>query len=457
MASPVADTYVTTSGGQIAGGRNVFFSDGAAAGSYNAGTNTWTPGRDASGVVTKASFSLVPKETWVQIAGSSFVSNVQPLLSAALPAYNDPGASDLADVLDDYSGLAHDVAGGRVFFHGGGHQGSANNGLYRLDLKKMAYAIAKLPDMQTYWPANYKTNPPRDNSYTIYTRAQDFVSANPATVAAYYDMFYDDVEPLADTRNPTARHTYEAMTFHGGKLRHGVRQYWEWDEATGNWSRAFPFDKTATQHGQAGGGLTGEMTKGTWDEVRNRYLCGPFWNGTPGGIWAKNADGSWSWPASLPSSWVGYVSTACRMGRKWCFFARPNVDNANFWPPVLRLFDLDTDTVQNVTLSGLDQNRCIHSSKSDEASFMAYVPAVGKILLLMPYDLADAYAADAHLPLVAFWIDPATGIVTQETQAGAFPSLWSWDLVKNKLFWIPQISTLCLIDKSNSNVRIRKF
>ena len=159
---------------EVAGAPDEFFSAESNAGAYNSSTKTWTPGRGSDGRITQVSFSLLPTDgTWVEIAGTAFVASVQPLLTSALPTYNDPGSSDLASVLDAYNGFAHDVPGGRLFAHGGGHQNSANNGIYRFDLMKMTWAIAKLPDMQTYWPANYKSNPPRDNSYTIYTNAKE--------------------------------------------------------------------------------------------------------------------------------------------------------------------------------------------------------------------------------------------------------------------------------------------
>lgn len=459
MATPVGDSYWVASGGVIAAGRNIFFSSGAEAGSYNAGTQVWTPGRDSNGVVTRASWALVPTDgTWVEVAGTAFTTQVQPLLTAALPTYNDPGASDLADVLDDYSGFAHDVLGGRIFANGGGHQGSANNGLYRCDLKKLSWAIAKLPDMQTYWPANYKTNPPRDNSYSVYTNAKDAITTNPTTTTFGHDEFYDPIEPLANTRNPTARHTYNALTFYGGKLRHGVRRYWVWDETTGAWSSAYPFNLNATTHEQAGGGSTGELVKGTFDEVNNRYLCGPSWiSSNPGGIWSKNSDGSWSWPSGFIGGWELYVAAACRMGRKWAFFARPASNNSDYWPPKLRVTDLDTDTLSTINLGGIVQSRCIDSSKYDESTSMEYVGANGKIFCLMPYDANDAYADTAHLPLEAFWIDPVSGTMTLETQTGKFPSLWSYSLLKNKLFYIPQIKSLAIFPSSGENMRIRRF
>ena len=231
---------------KIAETKNSFFSLEDVPGSYNAATYTWTPGRGSDGRITNASFALVPVGPWVAVVGTGFVSNIQPLLNAALPGYNDPGTGDLKMVIDAYSGIALDAAGGRLFAHGGGHHDSANNGVYRLDLAKMAWAIAKLPDMQTHWASNYSTR--GTISFTVYPPAQAYANANPTTTDVYSDEFYDPGNPLANTRNPTARHTYEGMTFYGGKLRHSVRRYWEWDEATGLWSKKFPFNKTAGTH-----------------------------------------------------------------------------------------------------------------------------------------------------------------------------------------------------------------
>ena len=459
VAVPAADFYTVAPGGVIAGGRDYFFSSGTELGSFNAGTRVWTPGRDANGVVTRASWEQVPIDgSWIEVAGSAFTSQVQPQLTAALPTYNDPGSSDLADVLDNYNGFAHDIQGGRLFAHGGGHQGSANNGLYKMDLRKLQWSIAKLPDMQTYWPAGYKANPPTHNSFTVYDRAVTAVNANPTTTDFWHDEFYDLVEPLANTRNPTSRHTYNAMVFANGKLRHGVRRYWEWDEATNSWLSKFPLGKNATSHQQAGGGFTGELVKGTWDEVNNRYICGPIQiAGVPYGFWQYNANTQvFSGMGGITSSWEAYVAAACRIGRKWVFFARPVRNNADFWPPKLKVTDLDTNTLSTVTLSGLTQSKCIDSSKSDESTSMEYVPGQG-VFCLMPYDMNDLYAFDAHLPLEPFWINPDTGVMTHEPQTGKFPSLWSYHLLKNKMVYVPQLKALVIVPNAGTTMRIRRF
>ena len=458
MTIPTSESYPLQSAFAVrAAEPEPFFAAGNGRGRYDAARHLWTPGRNAAGVITRQSFDLVPIGPWVEVAQTSFVKNVQPLLNAALPAYNDPGASDLADVLDDFSGFAHDAEGGRVFAHGGGHQGSANNGLYRLDLNRMKWAIAKLPDMHTHWPASYRRNPPRDNSYTIYPPARDYCRANPETTEVYHDMFFDPDTPAADTRNPTARHTYAAMTFADGTLRHGVRQYWEWSEATNRWSRRFPFARNCTTHAQPGGGITGEAVKGTWDELNQRYICGPFWNGTPGGFWSYDTRrDNWHWINGLPRGWEAYVATACRIDRSWCLFARPTSDK-QYWPPKLSLWDLDSQISRTVVLTGLEHEKCVHSKRYDESTIMEYVPAIDRILLLMPYDIDDRHPDKAALPLVPFLIDVHAGTVEFEPQSGAFPALRSGAQVKNKFFYSARLNALVLVPDAGSNVLIRRF
>lgn len=458
MATPANDSFAVPSG-VIAGGRNVFFSSGSETGSYNAGTQTWTPGRDAQGVVTRASWELVPTDgTWVEVAGTAFTTQVQPLLSAALPAYNDPGSGDLAGVLDAYNGFAHDVSGGRVFAHGGGHYDSANNGVYRCDLKKLTWAIAKLPDMQTHWDSAYNKAVPDSGSFTGYTRANAAVSANPTTTDFYGDEFYDLVEPLASTRNPTARHTYEAMTFYGGKLRHGVRRYWEWDEATGIWTSRYPMNKNATTHGTDNESYCGEAVKGTWDEVNNRYICTPVQTGgEPATGWAWSADTqTWNHPSGLLGGWGCYASTFARRGRTWCSFARPTYQG-NYWPISLRVWNLDTEAVTGISLTGLTQSKCIDANFYDESTVMVYVDAVDKFFVMMPYDANDTYAASAALPLEGFWIDPTAGTMTHEVQTGKFPALTAWALIKSKIFYVPQIKAIVMFHAGTANARIRRL
>lgn len=435
-----------------------FLSSESTAGSYNSGAYTWTPGRGSDGRITQTSYDLVPTGVWVAIGDTGFASKVQPLLTAALPSYNDPGSSDLSSVLNAYNGFAHDVVGGRLFAHGGGHQDGANNGIYRLDLAKMMWSIAKLPDDNANWPANYKTNPPRDNSYTIYTNALDYCAANSTTTDAGYDEFYDTGTPLANTRNPTARHTYAAMTFAGGKLRHGVRRYWEWDEGTGEWTRAYPHGKNYTTHKQAGGGYCGEAVKGTWDEVNSRYIVTPTQiSSVPLSGWAWNTvPQTWSIPTNLLSGWEAYAAAFARRGREWCSFARPT-RNGDFWPASIKVWNLDTEAITTVGLTGLTQSRCIDNSKFDESTVMAYCPDVGQFLALMPYDRLDAYGDTANLPLEPFWIDTSAGTITYEAQSGAFPALTSTSLVKNKFVYVAQLKALLLVQDASSSVLIRKF
>lgn len=163
---------------------------------------------------------------------------------------------------------------------------------------------------------------------------------------------------------------------------------------------------------------------------------------------------TWSYaPTGLLGSDGAYASTFARRGREWCSFAPPRSNN--YWPPVLRKHNLDTNAVTSLTLTGITQSKCIGTFH--ESCTMAYVESVDKFWALVPYDLNDLYTPEQTHPLVPMWIDPATSTITVETPVGALPSLNSASLVKNKLFYIPQIKCLCLVHSATANVRLRRF
>lgn len=462
MSIPFAEICpapVTTSPGSAPPAAQSFFSDEAVLGEFDALRHRWTPGRGSDGRITYASWVQLPCDgRWIEVADSAFAGSIAEQLKNALPDYNDPGNNDILDILDDYCGIAHDHAGGRAFAHGGGHQGSANNGLYVLSLASMQWSIAQLPDMQTPWPASYTRNPPRDNSYTLYPPARDACRAAPDSTTFGDDEFFDPDTPAASTRHPTARHTYRAMTFDDGVLRHGVRRYWEWTEATGAWCARYPFGKTCATHVQPGGGYCGEAVKGTWDEVRRRYLCTPTQiSGVPAGGWAYHADtGTFSTPKNLLAGWEAYTAVFARRDREWCSFARPTREGRHF-PPQLKLWHLDDESLLSLPLTGLEQKKCIAAARYDESSVLEYVPDTGLFFLLMPYDHDGNRAPQANLPLEAFWIDSTQRTITAEKQQGAFPSLTSRSLINNKLFYSPKLNALVLIADASSPVRLRRF
>lgn len=434
-----------------------FFSSDNVPGTYNAATHTWIPGRGADGRITNASFELVPVGPWVVIADTGFVSHIQPLLNAALPKYKDIGTGGLRMVLDAYSGVALDVEGGRMFVHGGGHHDSANNGIYLLDFAKMAWSIAKLPDIQNNWPSNYSTS--GTGSFTNYPPALDYVSANPNTTDVFSDEFFDLTNTLANTRNPTARHTYEGMTFYDGKLRHSVRRYWEWDEVTGVWSKQFPFNKSAVQHKKPGGGYMGENMKSTYDEVTSRFISTPTFTAAPGAGWAYNTESrAWTQPQGLLGGWRAYQSGFARRGREWCSFAPPRAGDTSYWPPTLRAWNLDTGTALSTTLTGMVHSQCVGSQFFGETTTMCYIDATGKFAALFPYYLSNVDSSNAAAPLVIGMIDTTAATIEIEIQTGAWPVLKSLSpSVNNRFNYIRQMRCLILIQDGSKNIIIRKF
>lgn len=454
--SPLFSVQVQAAGG---GGGAGFLSDESALGSYDPVTFVWTPGRGADGRITQASFNQLPMDTWVKISGTLLDPVVSSLITAQLPGYSDPGTGDPQSILHAYSGCAVDEVGGRAFFHGGGHTDSAFNGILRLSFAKFQWELASPPDHQDNWPSTYRALSGNGQypSYSVYGPAMAYANANPNS-SIYYDEFFDPDNPLASTGRPTSRHTYSALSYHNGKLRHGVRRYWEWDEATDTWIKAIPFGQTTGAFTSSTTGNVAENVSGTWDEVAGKYICGPanftgpFWSYAP-------ATQTWAWENWIPGGYQAYYSAMARAGRKWVQVTRPSSDGPDFWPMKASVMDLDTKTTVNVPLPGLDKTKFISQNAFYESCVLAYVPPLNKFLYLMPYDVNDTYAANADVPLQPFLIDVNAGTITHAPQVGAWPEatyLSAWSQIENKLFFINQLSALCMVTRGSREIIIKR-
>jgi hypothetical protein len=178
---------------------------GGNAGSFS--NDSWTPGRDAAGLVTDASWALVPAGRWVTVTGTR-MDSLDAQVKAAVPGWRDYGTGGWAGVTDAWNGFAIDTAGSRVWLKGGGHGDSSNNGIYRFDALRMQWAIESLPSDPASWSAAYKSS-------GMYARnpeseAQFNASVAAGTLRPVNDWHYDE---LPTDRKPTSRHIYSSMVF----------------------------------------------------------------------------------------------------------------------------------------------------------------------------------------------------------------------------------------------------
>jgi hypothetical protein len=169
--------------------------------------DNWTPGRDAAGLVTDASWALVPAGRWVTVSGTR-IDSLDAQVKAAVPAWRDYGTSGWAGVTDAWNGFAIDTAGSRVWLKGGGHANSSNNGIYRFDALRMQWAIESLPSDPTSWSTAYKTSGMYARNPESEAKFNTAVAAG--TLKPINDWQFDE---LPDDRKPTSRHMYSAMVY----------------------------------------------------------------------------------------------------------------------------------------------------------------------------------------------------------------------------------------------------
>ncbi len=429
-------------------------------GTYDAATFMWTPGRGSDGRVTQASWNLIPNNTWVEVAGTR-LDALEPALLAALPGYNDPGsasANGLGSLPNTYSGLAVDINGNRAWCFGGGHYDSGNNGLYRFDLWKFAWAIEKLPDFPANWDPGYG---PPNTAFTTYTQSVAYLTANPSASDVSPDQFYDPVRPLANTRNPTGRHTYSNLDFDPVRQRvvMGCYTTWFFDLASKTWANYRQFTGTTVQAFQDG--------KAFYDATDNILYNGPRETSTPGGYSAFNDNTkTFTTVAWLPSGWDARRHCAARhqAGRKAYLFAAPSWDYYEpAWPPRLVVCDFAAKTATNVTMTGLVKASCGHSTRTS-MTVMTYVSAWGKCMLFMPYDINGDYPSGTPssigLKSQVFLIDPVTGVTknwpmlpgkTTFLDAGRPSALYS------RLVYMPQLHAIVVCDDGDKNWYLLKL
>ncbi|WP_194869215.1 hypothetical protein [Myxococcus sp. AB025B] len=135
--------------------------------------DVWTPGRDSTGLVNEASWALVPKGRWIEVAGTP-LTTLDAEVKGALPGFSDLGSQGIAGVINAYSGIALDAPRARWWAFGGGHADSSNNGLYRFDMARMRWSIEQLPDHSANW-----TKVPWGNTYSGYPPAEAYAKAHP--------------------------------------------------------------------------------------------------------------------------------------------------------------------------------------------------------------------------------------------------------------------------------------
>ncbi|ATB40270.1 hypothetical protein CYFUS_005718 [Cystobacter fuscus] len=403
--------------------------------------DVWTPGRDATGLVNAASWALVPKGRWIEVAGTPLTS-LDAEVKAALPGFRDLGSGGIAAVINAYSGVAVDAPRARWWAFGGGHADSSNNGLYRFDMAKMRWSIEQLPDN----PANW-TKVVYGNTYSSYPPAGEYSKAHPDS-DVYSDEFFDPDRPAASTGHPVARHTYNGLVYNPDlqEVAFGVRRMWRYSLTTHTWKRHNPFNTPgATYDGATGYGGAAGWT--FWDEVKHRYLFGPTENYNYSRWWSFDTDDqSWNWEVITPPAW--HFAQMARVERKLVSFPYPDSQHQTF-PPRLVTVDMDTGKWEFLELEhDLELSRVY--TQDFEGMIFTYVPPLNRYIAAFPYDRDG----DGRFEYRTFEVDPTTHKLSEAPrwEAGAFGG-WH-DLVKNRFFYLATHDALVYVRKGEENLRV---
>ncbi|MDY7232690.1 hypothetical protein [Hyalangium rubrum] len=391
--------------------------------------------------MNQASWALVPKGRWIEVAGTPLTS-LDAELKAALPGHRDLGSQGLAGVINAYSGVAVDAPHARWWAFGGGHADSSNNGLYRFDMAQMRWSIEQLPDNSANWAgANYV------DPYSYYPPAAGYARAHPDS-DVFWDEFFDPDRPAASTGNPVARHTYNGLIYNPDlqEVAFGVRRMWRYSLRTRTWKRHTPFNTPgATYSGETGYGGAAGWT--FWDEVTHRYFFGPTENYNYSRWWSFDTDDqSWKWEVVTPPAW--FFAQMVRVDRKLVSFPNPQSAYGTF-PPRLVTYDLDTTKWETLLLeSNLELSRCY--SEYFEGMILTYVASRQRYVAAFRYD-GDG---DGAFEYRTFEIDPGTLELREapEYEAGAFGG-WH-DLVKNRFFYLATLDALIYVRKGEENLRV---
>ncbi len=405
--------------------------------------DAWTPGRDAEGRVNCVSWQTVPKDRCVRVFGTRLAS-LDAEVKAAIPGWTDRGNSDWHGVLAEWVGMAWDTRKGSErgwVTVGGGHDGSSNDGVYRLDVRRMQWSIDRMPSDSSKWPADYSA------SFTNFTPAAKYFEMNNENPEGVYaDEFFDPMNPDISSRTPTARHTYGSTVYvpelgEAGKILMGCRRYWEYDVASATWSLPkFPF---GAKNYDGESGYTGENMNGWWNATEGRYYVSPTQNYNQSQTWSVLAGGTdFRWEGGYPlGGWNALGTAADQRGQ--------TLHTLSFQmgrPFTLLVTDLETrETAAHDLVYGDSVAQLTFDPQGgSDGGTLAHVAEAGKYLMNF-YPVGEG--------MLWGWIDEATWTLERAEIAGDYPAEVNFN-VETKLEYFPDMHALVWVAMAGDDIRI---
>jgi hypothetical protein len=404
--------------------------------------NVWTPGRDENGLVNADSWALVPGGQWIEVNGTR-LDALDAEVKEKVPGWNDYGSGDWDAVTVAWNSPAFDPEGSRAWWvTSGGHADSSNNGIYRFDAFRMAYAIEHLPSDTTKWSDAYK-------SVSTYSACPESSAEYDAAVAAgtlkeENDWFYDE---LYWDRQPTARHTYSGVVYvpKTNELVMAVRRFWRYSRDEGKWVyKRLPALDWKNK--------LGEESLAIYDQYKDQLLVASCGSNGP---WSNTFDMSTSNWTGEGTSWNGWDwngAADARFEDRVAVFKVPEDPATGQYSAkgLYQLFDVkERKVVTSGTVQYADGLSAVDFPVGDSAG-MVYIP---------PLDRYWVAARNKEYKLGWFELNPTTEPWTLRplVQDGTTPTLGDHTLVRRRMLWMPKLHAIVFLGAGTKNIMVYRF
>jgi hypothetical protein len=412
----------------------------------NAGSfanDVWTPGRDSAGLVSQASWALVPGGRWVTVSGTR-LDGLDAAVKAAVPGWRDYGSGGWSGVTDAWCGFAIDAPGSRVWLMGGGHGDSSNNGIYRFDALRMQWAIEALPSDPVTWSTAYKSS-------GVYARnpeseAQFNIALAAGTLKPVNDWYSDE---LPADRKPTARHMYSSMVYapESNELVFNYVRMWRYSLSENRWSyKRLTRDKTTPYMDQEG-------MISIYDEAKKEMLMSSA--GSYGLYKATGYDLAQNQWTNWTSPWNLYFDAAdTRFGRRVVVIKPPaRKTTGNGSAGIVWDYDLDKRSVTSTGplqfADGLTQDSFANEDWYYDGAGLTYLPTKNRFWLF-------TLMATGSMALLE--IDPTTAPWTVRRApnvTGNMPT--PHKNLKRKMVYLPALNAVLLCATATQEMSIYKL
>jgi hypothetical protein len=333
---------------------------------------------------------------------------------------------------------------------GGGHAGSTNNGIYRFDAFRMAWAIEDLPSDPTPWSASYRSS--GNFTFCAESDAQFQAKKSAGTLTPVNDWYYDE---LYWDRKPTSRHTYSFMVFvpETNELVLTARRLWRYSLTERRWT----YKRLLRDHPPAGVNqpwMDGENGVAIYDEATREVLVSAAGSSgiyrATGYSLTQNQWTNWSSPWNLHA---GIADV--RVGRRMVVVQPPVAPGGGYSNHDGIYWDYSLDTRSTTQTGpfqyaeGLTRAHFAPANWFYDSAAVTYLPSANRYWLF-------TLMADGTMALIE--VNPTTTPWTlrrMPAMAGRMPV--PGKNLERKMVFLPALNAVLLCDSANKELHLYRL